>query len=56
MPTLVDDNEVPYQRIIHNMLNKVRQQQNPHEWKMKGCKAFDAGTLMALHVPPGGLQ
>jgi energy-coupling factor transporter ATP-binding protein EcfA2 len=36
------------------MLNKVWQQPNPHGWQMKGIyKAFDAGTLMALHVPPG---
>jgi ABC-type multidrug transport system ATPase subunit len=35
------------------MLNKVWQQPNPHEWQMKGIhKPFDAGTLMALHVPP----
>jgi hypothetical protein len=53
MPDLVDDDEVPYQRIICDMLNNVWQQPNPHEWQMKGIhKPFDAGTLMALHVPP----
>jgi hypothetical protein len=27
---------------------------NSHEWQMKGIrKDLDAGTLMALHVPPG---
>jgi hypothetical protein len=55
VPDLVDhDDEVPYQRIIRDMLNEVWQQPNPHEWQMKGIrKAFVAGTLMALPVPPG---
>jgi superfamily II DNA or RNA helicase len=54
IPDFVDNDEVPYQCIIRDMLNKVWQQPNPHEWQMKGIrKAFDAGTLMALHVPPG---
>jgi hypothetical protein len=53
IPDFVDDDEVPYRRIIRDMLNEVWQQPNPHEWRqMKGIrKAFNAGTLMALHVP-----
>jgi hypothetical protein len=48
VPAFVDDDEVPYRRIIRDMLNEVWHQPNPHEWQMKGIrKDFDAGTLMA---------